>query len=45
MNNFKEISLTKGEVLFEAGAPADKLYLIQSGASAWPTRAAACSLR
>ncbi len=32
MNNFKEISLTRGEVLFEAGAPADKLYLIQSGA-------------
>ena len=32
MNNFKEISLAKGEVLFEAGAPADKLYLIQSGA-------------
>ncbi len=32
MNNFNEISLPKGQVLFEAGAPADKLYFIQSGA-------------
>ena len=32
MNNFEEVSLPKGTVLFEAGAPADKLYLIQSGA-------------
>ncbi len=32
MNNFVEVSLPKGTVLFEAGAPADKLYLIQSGA-------------
>lgn len=32
MNDFNEISLTKGQVLFEAGAPADKLYFIQSGA-------------
>lgn len=31
MNNFKEIVLQKGQVLFEAGAPANKLYLIQSG--------------
>ncbi len=32
MSTFKEISLPKGSVLFEIGAPADKLYLIQSGA-------------
>lgn len=32
MSTFKEITLPKGTVLFEAGAPADKLYLIQSGA-------------
>lgn len=32
MNNFLEVALPKGTVLFEAGAPADKLYFIQSGA-------------
>lgn len=32
MSTFTEISLPKGTVLFEIGAPADKLYLIQSGA-------------
>lgn len=32
MNSFEEISLEEGQVLFKAGDPADKLYLIQSGA-------------
>lgn len=32
MNNFKEVALQKGAVLFEIGAPADKLYYVQSGA-------------
>lgn len=31
-NDFNEIRLKKGEVLFELGAPADKLYYVQSGA-------------
>ncbi len=32
MNTFQEVDLNEGDVLFEAGAPADKLYFIQSGA-------------
>lgn len=31
MNSFDEVQLEPGQVLFEAGAPADKLYFIQSG--------------
>lgn len=31
MNNFSEIALRQGEILFEIDAPADKLYFIQSG--------------
>ncbi len=32
MNNFREVPLAKGTVLFAAGAAADKLYYVQSGA-------------
>jgi CRP-like cAMP-binding protein len=31
MSSFDEIKLESGEILFKAGAPADKLYFIQSG--------------
>lgn len=31
MSSFDELRLDKGQVLFKAGEPADKLYFIQSG--------------
>ena len=30
-NTFVEIRLSEGQILFQAGEPADKLYIIQSG--------------